>query len=254
VKGLLFEEPPLVVSPSLAKALGSVDEAIVLQQVHYWLQRSSHEHDGRKWVYNSAEEWQEQFSFWSVKTIRRIFGRLREKGLLLTGNYNQSLLDRTLWYSIDYELLDQMGLPFAQTGKSMSRKGTSHVPERDTSNHKNTTETTDSVVVVVEAARGEVFRLWKDNMPGSMTPIIADDLNDLIDTYGPEEVRTAIDIAVKAGNRNIRYVRGVLVKRAAGSDGRPGHGQGGKQTKVEASMAAVDEVFAAMERGEFKWE
>ena len=35
---LLIDEPPMLMLPSLAKALKSADKAIMVQQIHYWLQ------------------------------------------------------------------------------------------------------------------------------------------------------------------------------------------------------------------------
>lgn len=107
---LLINEPPLLVLPSLAKAIG-LNEAIVLQQIHYWLQSSPHFYDGRRWVYNTAEGWQNNFIFWSEPTVRRILTSLRNQGVVLTGNYNKAGFDRTLWYSIDYEKLKEMESP-----------------------------------------------------------------------------------------------------------------------------------------------
>ena len=49
---LLISEPPLQVLPSLAVKIG-LNEAIILQQVHYWLLKSNNIRDGYKWVYNS---------------------------------------------------------------------------------------------------------------------------------------------------------------------------------------------------------
>lgn len=83
---------------------------------------------------------------------------------------------------------------------------------------ENTTTTAPSVVVVTA---GDVFELWKNNMPGSLTPVIVDEINDFIDTYGPTEVDTAIRIAIKRGKRNTSYIYGVLKKRADGSDHKP---------------------------------
>ncbi len=101
---LLIDEPPLMVLPSLAAAIG-LNEAIVLQQLHYWLGRSGKDRDGRRWIYNSYEEWERQFPFWSNKTIRRIIGSLETGKLILSANYNASAFDKTKWYTIDYEAL-----------------------------------------------------------------------------------------------------------------------------------------------------
>ena len=119
---LIRDEPPLMLLPQLAVQIG-VNEAIVLQQVHYWMERyrekgdKKHFHDGRYWVYNTPEGWQkDNFPFWCKRTIRRAIDSLRkpykpkagekkvERGpLLLAENYNRKGYDKTLWYSIDYE-------------------------------------------------------------------------------------------------------------------------------------------------------
>lgn len=106
---LLINEPPLQVLPSLAMRCG-LNEAIVLQQVHYWLGMKSigKEADGRKWVRNSVREWKEQnFPFWHENTVARAIASLVKQGVLLQRNdLSDTPLDRSLWYSIDYRLLN----------------------------------------------------------------------------------------------------------------------------------------------------
>lgn len=63
---------------------------------------------------------------------------------------------------------------------------------------------------------GEFFKFWEQNFPGSLTPLIADDLNDLIKDYGITEVRYAAETAVRMNKRFIRYVAAVCRNRAAG--------------------------------------
>jgi hypothetical protein len=103
---LLFNEPPLVISPTLAMEIG-LNEAIILQQLHYWLQKSEHFYEGRRWIYNTYQQWVEQFPFWSEKTIKRTITSLESKGYVITGNFNKAGFDRTKWYSIDYDLLNR---------------------------------------------------------------------------------------------------------------------------------------------------
>lgn len=69
-----------------------------------------------------------------------------------------------------------------------------------------------------DSAVGAVFTCWADNMPGSMTPIVADMIDDWIETYGPDETIRAIGVAVQNNKRNANYVNGVLKNRAAGID------------------------------------
>ena len=105
---LLIAEPPLLVLPSLAVLVG-LNEAIFLQQLHYWLQRSEHHRDSRLWIYNTYEEWHTQLPFWSVRTIRRIVSGLEERGLVIsTTKYNRQKVDQTKWYSLDYRELDRL--------------------------------------------------------------------------------------------------------------------------------------------------
>jgi len=103
---LLIKESPVMIIPSLAVKIG-LNEAVVLQQIHYWLGISKHKIDGRTWVYNTYEEWQKQLPFWSVSTIKRTILSLETKGLLLSANFNQMKMDKTKWYSIDYDKLQE---------------------------------------------------------------------------------------------------------------------------------------------------
>lgn len=102
---LLINEPPLQVLPGLAVRIG-LNEAMIAQQLHWWLLTGGHERDGRRWVYNTHKDWQEKFPFWSISTIRRALDNLIEKlHLVDTANYNARPGDQTLWYSINYEVM-----------------------------------------------------------------------------------------------------------------------------------------------------
>lgn len=123
---LLIDEPPLQVLPSLAIAIG-LNEAIFLQQLHYWLKPDGkyephyREHEGvtRPWIYNTyhvkdtkndnTTGWQANFPFWSIRTIKRIVTSLKRKGLIIvTDEFNDSSTNRTSWYTIDYKTLDAL--------------------------------------------------------------------------------------------------------------------------------------------------
>jgi Fe2+ or Zn2+ uptake regulation protein len=99
---MLIKEYPLLIYPKLATRIG-LNEAIVLQQIHFWIEKSGKTRQGRKWIYNTHDEWQQQFPFWSIKTIQRTIKSLVDQGLISKGNYNKMKIDKTLWYSINYE-------------------------------------------------------------------------------------------------------------------------------------------------------
>ncbi|OYR89059.1 hypothetical protein [Lactobacillus taiwanensis] len=105
---LLINEAPLQVLPSLAVALKNINEAIMLQQIQYWLQKSKNEYKGRKWIYNTINEWHEQFPWLTDRSIKARFDSLRKKGIIITANLNKNSFDHTNWYSIDYDALDKL--------------------------------------------------------------------------------------------------------------------------------------------------
>lgn len=109
---LLFNEEPITINRLAAKVLG-LNEAIVVQQIHYWLnineKAKKNIFDDKVWTYNTYEKWQnENFDFWSVKTVRRVFDSLEKKGILIKGNYNNKKYDRTLWVTLNYEKLEMI--------------------------------------------------------------------------------------------------------------------------------------------------
>lgn len=103
----IFDNYYIGINKELAEGLG-VNEAIVLQQIHAWLvsneKRGLNYKNGRYWTFNSLKKWHENhFSFWSESTLKRVFTSLENKGILIVGNFNRSKLDRTKWYSINYD-------------------------------------------------------------------------------------------------------------------------------------------------------
>jgi hypothetical protein len=111
VSKLLIDEYPLLVLPSLAKLLG-LHEAIILQQIHYWVEinRKADKNfkDGFYWTYNSYENWQKQFDFVSIRTIKAAIANLESKGVLVSGIFNKAKFDRTKWYRVDQERLREL--------------------------------------------------------------------------------------------------------------------------------------------------
>nr|WP_054549350.1 conserved phage C-terminal domain-containing protein [Lysinibacillus sphaericus] len=102
---LLINEPPLQVLPSLAVKVG-LNEAIILQQLHFKSLISAHIHDGHKWVFNSYQQWQNEFPFWSEKTIKRAIRKLEDDGYIFsTDEFNKYKIDKTKWYRLNYTKL-----------------------------------------------------------------------------------------------------------------------------------------------------
>lgn len=117
---LLMPSRPIVINPDLAFSIG-LNEAIALQQVNYWLKETTSglERDGVRWIYNTNEQWLEQFPFWSESTLKRTFTRLKTLGVLKIEQLNKSQRDMTNYYTINYEseLLDEVKVTKSKSSK-----------------------------------------------------------------------------------------------------------------------------------------
>lgn len=160
---LLISEPPLQVLPSLAVKVG-LKEAIVLQQFHYWLQRSGNNRDGYKWVYNSYDEWHKQFPFFSKVTLRRTINSLEKQGYLVSGNYNKAGFDKTKWYRIDYQRLNKACDQNDHTrcsncshaGDQNEQTNTNRLPETTT----ETTKENSAAVAAPSSIEADFEEIW----------------------------------------------------------------------------------------------
>ncbi|WP_336766596.1 conserved phage C-terminal domain-containing protein [Pantoea dispersa] len=132
---LLLKVKPLVVSPVLASRIG-LNEAIVLQQICYWLEDTTAgvEHDGKRWVYNSINAWNEQFPWWTAKTIQRTVSSLKNMGLIYVEQLKKRQHDQTNYYAINYEnplLADRDNLSLSRETNCPDRKGQSVPMDKD---------------------------------------------------------------------------------------------------------------------------
>ena len=111
----LNKDNVLLVPLTLTHKIG-LNEAITLQQVHYWLNPKLNKniYDGCYWVHNTYDEWQQQFPFWQTRTIRRIFKGLEEKNLIRS--FVKKSLKNSKHYTINYETLNK----YAKTGQSLA--------------------------------------------------------------------------------------------------------------------------------------
>lgn len=103
----------LLIRKELVRVLGDLNEAVILNQLNYWIEinkkADKNFYDDRYWVFNTYQTWKEtDFDFWSTDTIRRTLTRLENKGIVLTANYNKLKIDKTKWYTIDYEKLQNL--------------------------------------------------------------------------------------------------------------------------------------------------
>ncbi|HDT6226558.1 TPA: DnaD domain protein [Staphylococcus aureus] len=242
---LLIDDYPIQVLPKLAELIG-LNEAIVLQQIHYWLNNSKHKYDGKTWIFNSYPEWQKQFPFWSLITIKRTIYSLEKQNLLLIGNYNKAKFDKTKWYTINYQTIEGMIRPSYQNDTTSVSKRDDGVYQNDTTNTIDYTETnkhreTDDV--------SKSFKYISINLEIIQTPLKAEQLEHEIKSFKQDQfeiVKVATDYC-KENNKGLNYLltvlknwnkEGVSDKESAENKLKP------RNTKKETT----DDVIAQMEK------
>lgn len=222
---LLLDERPLIIMPKLAAQIG-LTEAIFLQQLHYWLDKSSHKKEGHIWIYNTVKEWQEQFPFWSESTIRRIVEKLEKNELIITGNFNKLPIDQTKWYRINYEKLREI---VDKSNDSRNRQSSSQYEQLDCSKRAvglvnlntplpeiTTESTTDIKRVVIDTHEKELkepetaFSFFQTNGFGILTPHVGEKIGAWIDDTNDQLVIHALKLAAENGILRWNYAEGIL--------------------------------------------
>jgi hypothetical protein len=152
---LLTGASPLQVLPDLALALG-LNEAIALQQVHYWTQDREPDAEGLRWTHNSYSEWQEQFPWWSLDTIKRTFHSLEQKGVLHSRRAGLSNLDRTKAYAVNHEAVRQALGALPKRADCPTRRGQDAPTEEGKMPHSNGADCTHRTVQNAPTEEGKM--------------------------------------------------------------------------------------------------
>lgn len=198
---LLINEPALQVLPTLAKLIG-LEEAIILQQLHYWLNNpkvQGREEDGQKWIFNTYQEWHENFPFWTADKIQRIFLNLEKAGLVISARLDAKKHDQTKFYRLNYDALctfDDAILPPSNTAEL-------HVL------NKVLTETTTETTSKSERYSATAKKL--ENLTGALKGTDAPLISAWVEKHEDKWIDSAIDIAKAKGARSSAYVDRILI-------------------------------------------
>jgi hypothetical protein len=117
----------LLLLPRLVELLG-LNEAIVLQQVRYYLEdeRQPRLAHGQRWVRAPIGRWQNRdFPFWTTRTIERTFASLVAQGLIIARQLDLVTGDATNSYTIDWTnlaALDQRGSGAEHAGRVSAQR------------------------------------------------------------------------------------------------------------------------------------
>lgn len=226
----------LIVNTDLALVLGDLNEAIVLNQLNYWLginkKAGKNFIDDRYWVYNSYSDWKaKDFPYWSEKTIQRTFTRLENKGVVVSANYNKLGIDKTKWYTIDTEKLQELVDKFNSDENKMTnrqdnmtdrqdkmtcREGQNDrpLPEITTENidRDYTTENKYALSESKDSSRGDIYA-FSTEKGGSKSDVIKNIAIEFADCepsdWRIEELKHIIDYFLEQYNKtlNMSHIR-----------------------------------------------
>ena len=217
-----------------------INAAILLQNILYWCEHNrvndKHFHDGHYWTYNSMKAFKEQFSYMGDKQIRNALKKLKDEGLILSGNYNKSSYDKTLWYTITEKGYEAFG----DSVKSIQPKGRIDESKRayrvkakgepipdiysdsvTTNNIINITDNDENVGFDDEIDKynpfGEGRRpdrntvyAYASNELVSLSQRAMQEIGDYVNDLSEDVVRHAIDNALDQGVRTWAYVKTIL--------------------------------------------
>lgn len=174
---LLLSKRVIKLNTNLAVKIG-LNEALVLQQLFYWLDKGV-EIEGQQWVYKTYDKWQEQdFPFWSVRTIKRTINNLVEKELVIVEKLSDNNFDRKNYYTINFDKLKEYE---AQTiDKSDSDKvAQSNKPEEVIDSDKVAQSDSDKVALSDSDKVALSLREQKEINEETTPDVVEDDLVDI---------------------------------------------------------------------------
>lgn len=95
--------------PVVELALGD-DEARIVSIIHHFIDQEHNEKiiEGRKWTYSTYRKWRIHAPKLSERTIQRKILKLEETGIVLSIQPNHYKGDDTKWYSLNYELIEEL--------------------------------------------------------------------------------------------------------------------------------------------------
>lgn len=101
-----------------------VNAAILLSDIQYWCERSkgdpAHLRDGRVWMWSSVRDFCERHPYLTARQIRYALEQLTAAEVVITAQYSDRALDRTIWYSpVD---LTSVANAFDNSGKCIGQQ------------------------------------------------------------------------------------------------------------------------------------
>lgn len=207
----------------IAKRFG-VNAAVLMHNIYFWCEHNRANnrcfHDGYYWTFNTRRAFTELFPYMSERQVGLAIQKLVDAGLLVTGNFNKSAYDRTMWYAVTVYGKSIIQKCEMETAEAQIQNDASVRPIPDINTDINTDmqqEEDDDI--------GNPFGDY-DNSPPPQTiesyvsgfldvlsPPNIDELRSFVykDKVPEEIIRYAVDEAMKAKAPRWKYVRAVIM-------------------------------------------
>ena len=129
---LITPESPLLVPPLLAAEIG-LEEALILQQIHYFCQISKHiKQDGRRWFWKTLNGWGQTLPFLKISTIRRAIANLKDNFKLIdVCRHSEKTWYQANWFTVNVENVETLWNSICQNQQiDLSILNTSNCPQQ----------------------------------------------------------------------------------------------------------------------------
>ena len=164
------------------------------------------------------------FSFFGEKTISRILSKLKQLGILKVGCFNKLKMDRTKWYSIDYEKLasyasgqkvalqeeEVSGTKESEEMKPCGQKILMEVDRLAVTIPETIAENTSEINTKTTSSCEAVLDFFANNfyLPKYYDATLID---EWCESYGSEMVLEAMKIAKRNNARSLNYMERILM-------------------------------------------
>lgn len=147
--------------------------------------------------------------------IEGSLGRLNDKGLIL-------------WYEVNGDKIIQIE-NFDKHQHGLHKRTKSKFPEVPGNSEKfplnrtelNRTEEKGTEQICGSGDSINPYRIFENEGFGTISPVLKDQIDDLVETYGEHWFAEAIKIAVVSGKRSLAYVNGILKRWKTGGINEP---------------------------------
>ena len=188
----------------IAKQYG-VNAAVLLYHIAYWIKHNeangTNYYDGNFWTYNSMRAFGELFPYMSERQISTALSKLIDDGVIVTGNYNKSTYDRTLWYALTQKgkcIMQKCKMDTAEMSNGLCGNVEpipDNIPNNKPDNKHNTNISPENVQEIFDMYHEICVSLPKVRIP---TDKRKSTVKARLKKYGKEQIREAFEKAERS--------------------------------------------------------